>query len=254
MIEINNVNFSFGSSEVFRNLNVSFDNGRFYGIIGTNGCGKTTLLKLISKQLFPSTGKIFVDGINIADISRMDFAKKVSQLPQERHKVSISVYDLISTGRYPYHGSFGRYDKDDASIILDSAEKAGVLQFIDKDVRFLSGGEAQKVYIAAVLAQRTPYILLDEPTTFLDVSAKFEVISLLKRICLEGRGVVAVLHDISLAMKYCDELFIINKESMSGILTTPVSAFERGIIQDVFNVKCSASYINGKTEFFISER
>jgi len=253
MIEIRNIDFSFGDFGIFHNLNVTFEKGKFYGIVGTNGCGKTTLLKLISRQILPCYGNISVDGENIADLSRIDFAKKISLLPQERYKVSISVYNYISTGRYPYHGTFGKYGKEDVDIILDSADKAGVSQFIDKDIRLLSGGERQKVYIATVLAQDTPYILLDEPTTFLDVSAKFEIMSLLKKISAEGKGVIAVLHDISLAMKYCDELLVISRDSFFGDLFTPISAFENGIIREIFNVKCTAMNIDGKTEYLISE-
>ena len=244
---------SFGENHLFKGVEFGIRKGDRAFLLGANGCGKTTLLKLISRQILPCYGNISVDGENIADLSRIDFAKKISLLPQERYKVSISVYNYISTGRYPYHGTFGKYGKEDVDIILDSADKVGVSQFIDKDIRLLSGGERQKVYIATVLAQDTPYILLDEPTTFLDVSAKFEIMSLLKKISAEGKGVIAVLHDISLAMKYCDELLVISRDSFFGDLFTPISAFENGIIREIFNVKCTAMNIDGKTEYLISE-
>ncbi len=253
MIEIKDVSFSYGDNLIFENVSLSLQLGKFYGVIGQNGIGKSTLLNLISRHLDVSSGCILVDGINIKSFSRFEFAKRVSVLPQEKTKQSITVYDHIASGRYPYHGTFGRFHNGDKSIINDSAKKVGVYELFQKDIRYLSGGERQKVYIATVLAQDTPYILLDEPTTFLDISTRFEIMSLLGKISETGKSIIAVLHDISLAMKYCDKLLILNKDFGINVMT-PEYACNRGIIDELFNVRCKFAEIDGKKEFIITER
>lgn len=253
MIEIKDMSFSFDDKVIFDNVSVAMESGKFYGVIGQNGIGKTTFLKLISGQLNIKSGSILVDGTDLRGISRPEAAKKISVLSQEKFITDVSVYDYISSGRYPYHGAFGRFCKRDDDIIRDSANTVGVSNLLDRDIRSLSGGERQKVYIASVLAQDTPYIFLDEPTTYLDISTKFEIMSQLKKISKDGKGVIAVLHDISLALKYCDELLILENTSEIKAIT-PKIACNNGIIDRLFKVRCSRVEYEGKTEFIISER
>ncbi len=252
MIEIKDLSFSFGKKKILENLCVTFKPGNFYGIIGPNGSGKTTLLKLMSGQLKADNGNILIDGININSFRRIDFAKKVAMLPQERYKASISVYDHIACGRYPYHGAFGKYGEDDDKIISECAKIAGVNEFLDIDIRYLSGGERQKVYLATVFAQETQYILFDEPTTYLDIPTSFGIMTTVKNVCKKGKCAIAVLHDISLALQYCDYILILNN-NQSQMLSLQ-EACESSIIEDTFNIRCTVIDINGKQEYVISKK
>lgn len=252
MIEIRNLCFSYGNNRIFEGFGSEFKQGKLYTVVGPNGSGKTTLLKLISRQIKQSSGDILIDRINSKEMSRMDLAKKVAILPQEQSRISITVYDRIMCGRYPYQGAFGKIVKEDIDAVNNSASVVGVTEFLDKDIRYLSGGERQRVYLASVLAQDTPYILFDEPTTFLDISNQFEIMTLLHRISGKGKGIIAVLHDISLAMRFSDEILFMDKKNNSFELLTPECAFESGVLQRVFNVKCSKIVLNGKTEYVLT--
>ena len=253
MIEINGLCFSFGSEPLLNNVCAEFAKGKFCGIIGPNGSGKTTLLKLITGQYKPSDGKVLIDGAVPHILSRREMAKKVSVLSQERKIGGITVRDYIASGRYPYVGAFGKFSEEDISAVELSAQKAGVAELMDKDISRLSGGERQRVRIAAVIAQSTSYVLLDEPTTFLDFSNMFEIMSLLKQQSREGKGVVAVLHDIPMALKFCDELLVL--DSKNGISETVTSDDEKcgKIIETTFDVKCRIVNVDGQKEFFIGK-
>ena len=253
MIEINNICFSFGDKVIFNKLNAVFEKGQFCSIIGPNGSGKTTLLKLLSALYKPTSGNIIIDGSDILTIRQRELSKRIAVLPQEKNKTAVSVYDYIASGRYPYHGSFGKYTSEDSEITVSSAKKTGVFDLLSKDIRFLSGGERQRVYIAAVLAQDTPYIILDEPTTFLDIANKFEIMAFFRAISNSGKGIIAVLHDISLAMKFSDKILILDRAKGISEMLLPDELYESGLIDSVFNVKCSKVEFDEKTEYFLTK-
>jgi len=253
MIKLENISFSYGEKRIFDGLNACFDKGSFCCIVGPNGSGKTTLLELTAGFIKPKCGTITVDGHDIFSITRRELAKLISVMPQEREKHSISVYDHISSGRYPYLGFLRKQTMQDKRYIQLAAEHTNLSGMFDKDVSLLSGGERQRVYLATVLAQNTPYVLLDEPTTYLDISTRFEVISLIKTLADCGKGVIAVMHDISLAMKYADKLLIIDSNHKLHGIYTPKQAYDLGLIERVFDVKCTMTNIDGKTEYILSQ-
>ena len=254
MIELKDLCFSFDNKIIFNNLNAVFEKGEFCSIIGPNGSGKTTLLKLLSGKYKAKSGNISIDGTDISIIRRTDLSKKIAVLPQERNKPAITVYDLIASGRYPYHGTFGKYNSSDNEIILSSAGKAGVYDLLDSDVRFLSGGERQRVYIASVLAQDTPYIIFDEPCTFLDIYNKFEIMTCFKNICRSGKGIIAVIHDLTFALKYSDKILILDRENDISEFLSPDEIYESGLIEKVYNVKCHKTFVDGQIEYVITSK
>ncbi len=254
MIKIDNLCFSFGDKKIFDKLNAAFDKGQFCSIIGPNGSGKTTLLKLISGYYKYDSGYISIDGLNVLSVPRRELSKMIAVLPQEKSKTAVSVFDFISSGRYPYRGSFGKYTSADYEIIDSCAKKTGVSEYLSTDIRFLSGGERQRVYIASVLAQDTPYIILDEPTTFLDIANKFEIMTCLKDACGIGKGIISVLHDIGLSMKYSDKILVLDRFKQVAELFSPDELYESGLIETVFGVKCLKVQIEGTDEYIIREK
>lgn len=254
MIKADNVSFSYGEKRIFQNLSVSFEKGKFYCIVGKNGSGKSTLLRLLSGFIRPKSGVITVDDKSISMYSRREYAQKTAILPQEREKVNFTVYDFVSSGRYPYLGITRKLTDTDRKFISEAIVFTNLESRITENISTLSGGERQRVYIATVLAQNTPYVLLDEPTTYLDVFAKFEMMDYLKDLTKKGKGVIAVMHDISLAMKYADLLLVLDNENESYTICTPNEAYENGSVEKAFGVKCRAVKTDGQTEFIICNK
>ncbi|MBR5307361.1 MAG: ABC transporter ATP-binding protein [Clostridia bacterium] len=254
MIKAESITFSYGENKIFQSLSTAFEKGKFCCIIGKNGSGKSTLLKLLSGYIKPEQGVISVDDKAASSYSRREYAQKTAILAQEREKADFTVYDYVSSGRYPYLGITRRLTATDRQLISEAISKTNLESKIHENISNLSGGERQRVYIASVLAQNTPYILLDEPTTYLDVSAKFEVMNYLSDMAKNGKGVIAVMHDISLALKYADSLLILDKENGIYTACTPTEAYENGSIEKAFGVKCKAISTDNKTEFIITDQ
>lgn len=207
-------------------------------IIGPNGCGKTTLLKCAAGIIKPSSGSVFLDNRPLPSIQEKERARLVSYMPQSRSAPEISVRQLTAHGRYP-HLKWGQSLREsDREIIRRSIEQAGLSELSDRLVSRLSGGERQRAYLAMMLAQQTPLMLLDEPTTYLDLSAQFSLMQLLKGLCLKGRSAVVVLHDLALALEYGDRVLLLQDGRLvaSG---TPESVYASGKIQTVFGVGVS---------------
>ena len=232
MIKLNNISFSYGKKTVIDNISTDFQCGKLYGILGANGSGKTTLLKLISGILKPDCGKITVDGLDIPN--RKVMAKKLALMPQYRSLPDMTVWDFVACGRFPhsYHLSV-----KDTKIIDSVLKTTDLTHFKDRFLNTLSGGERQKAYLALCLAQDTDCILLDEPTTYLDIAGSHSFMEILTGLKAEGRCIVSVFHDISLALKYCDELLILNGGNLC-FRGTPEEVTENDILKDVFGVEC----------------
>lgn len=196
---------------VVHDLSVSIPPGKVSVIVGANACGKSTLLKSMARLLKPQSGAVLLDGRSIAEQPTREVAKTLGLLPQTpTAPEGIVVADLVGRGRYPHRSFFGRWSDDDERAVNEALTLTGILDLADRPVDELSGGQRQRVWIALALAQRTDVLLLDEPTTFLDVSHQVEVLDLLTDLNLErGTTVVMVLHDLNLAARYADHLFAV---------------------------------------------
>ena len=232
MIKLNNISFSYGKKAIINNISAEFECGKLYGILGANGSGKTTLLKLVSGILKPDYGEITIDGLEITN--RKVKAQKLALMPQYRSLPDMTVWDFVACGRFPhsYHLSV-----KDTEIIGSVLKTTDLTPFKDRFLNTLSGGERQKAYLALCLAQDTDCILLDEPTTYLDIAVSHSFMEILTGLKAENKCIVSVFHDISLALKYCDELLILKSGNLC-FTGTPEEVTENDILKDVFGVEC----------------
>lgn len=195
---------------VIRGLDLRIAPGRMTMIIGANASGKSTLLSVLARLNAPSAGSVELDGVDVATIPRRRFAQAVGLLPQ--HPIApdgLTVAELVARGRHPHRGVFQRWSATDTRSVDDALAKTGMSALADRPVGDLSGGQRQRAWIAMALAQSPRILLLDEPTTFLDLSHQLEVLDLLVQLNrTEGTTIVAVLHELNLAARYADELVV----------------------------------------------
>lgn len=235
MLEIKNVTVGYGKQTVLDGVNVEFEKGKLTGIIGINGCGKSTLLKAILGILPLSAGEISVDGRDVRAMGRNEIAKKIAYLSQGKSTPDMTVSQMVLHGRFPYLSYPRRYSEKDKAIAYAAMERVGILQLADKPLSCLSGGMRQNAYIAMALAQKTDYILLDEPTTYLDIAHQLELMNILRDLACEGKGVVAVMHDLPLAFDFSDEISLIKGKELI-VKATPADMSASSAIKDTFGV------------------
>ena len=236
MLELNRISAGYGKQTVLDGISVDFEKGKLTSIIGVNGCGKSTLLKAILGILSLSSGEIFIDGENLLTISRNEIAKKIAYLSQGKNIPDMTVEQMVLHGRFPYLSYPRRYSSHDREVAIKAMETVGVAEFAHKPLYSLSGGMRQNAYIAMALAQDTDYILLDEPTTYLDIAHQLELMRILRKLADSGKGIVTVMHDLPLAFDFSDRLAVMNN-GMISIQATPSEISESHIVEDIFGVK-----------------
>ena len=252
MIELKNISFSYYGKKILDGISLNIREGELCGIIGPNGCGKTTLIRLLSRMTSPECGDIVLDGRPYSDIPRREFARSVSYFPQGRPIPDMTAEELVSHGRFPYSSGGGLSEADRVAIdtAFDGAECA---KFRHRALKELSFGERQRVYMAMLLAQEAKFAFLDEPTTYMDISNQLAMLSLLRRMSGGGRGVAAVLHDISSALKFCDRIIVISggRIAFDG---PPDAAVASGSISEVFGVGCRSVEVDGVREYILTHQ
>lgn len=237
------LSFSYHGLElILDNLNFSIPQGDFVGIVGPNGSGKSTLLKLFSGVLKPKTGQIYLQERVVAQIPSKEMAKILAVVPQSTEPIyNFSAYEVVAMGRYPHQGRWSTADVKDQKVIQRVLEQTGVWNLRDRNIQELSGGERQRVIIARALAQEPQVILLDEPTSSLDISYQIEIFDLLQELNLEGVTIVAVLHDLNLAAQYCTHLAMISKGRII-VSGTPDEVITVKNIREVYQTEVVISY------------
>jgi len=247
MISLKNVTSGYCSKEVIKNINITFEKGTITSIIGKNGCGKTTLLKVSSNLLKPFSGDVILnDGessINLGAMNSNQVAKRISYLPQNKDVPNISVYNLVMHGRFPYLNFARIPQKSDKAIVEDIIDVMRIREYKHKNLQELSGGQRQKVYIAMVLAQNTDIIFLDEPTTYLDINHQLEIIEIVRELKRSGKTIVMVLHDLSSALSYSDKICLMDKGEIA-ICDRPKAVIESKKINEIFNINCEEVHLN----------
>ena len=201
MIELKNLRAGYPGRPVLEGIDLEFRPGEVLAILGPNGCGKSTLLRTANGLLPRDGGEVLVDGVPLEELSAKEVAKKVAYLPQSRTTPNITAGRMVLHGRFPYLSYPRRYRREDHEMVKRALEWAGAAELAPRPLAELSGGQRQKVYLAMALAQDTETILMDEPTTYLDVGCQLEVMALARRLAEEGRAVVMVLHDLTLALR-----------------------------------------------------
>ncbi|GAA1376256.1 ABC transporter ATP-binding protein [Catellatospora chokoriensis] len=198
----------YDAEPIVRDLDVTVLDGKVTAIVGANACGKSTLLRGLARLLRPRAGNVLLDGKAMADLSTLDVAKVLGLLPQAPLAPDgITVADLVSRGRYPHQGWFRTWNDRDHDAVARALDATDTADLVNRPLRQLSGGQRQRVWIAMALAQDTDLLLLDEPTTFLDINHQVELLRLLRTLNAQGgKTIVAVLHDINLASRFCDHI------------------------------------------------
>ncbi|TDB82967.1 ABC transporter ATP-binding protein [Actinomadura sp. KC216] len=219
-------------------LDVAIPDGSFTVIVGPNACGKSTLLRALARILKPSAGTVVLDGAPIAGWPAKKLARTLGLLPQTSiAPEGITVADLVSRGRYPHQSLLRQWSKEDERVVAESMAATGVQDLAARAVDELSGGQRQRVWIAMALAQQTPLLLLDEPTTYLDIAHQIEVLDLCARLHEEGRTVVAVLHDLNHAARYATHL-IAMRDGRIVAEGDPCEVVTSALVEDVFKLPC----------------
>lgn len=210
-VETENLKIGYNDNIIVESLDMKIEKGKITSIIGANGCGKSTILKAIGRIIKKKSGSVFINGYNIEYQKSKDIAKQVAILSQiPIAPTSLTCYELVSYGRFPYQKGFGKMSPEDKTIVNWALESTNLTQFKDRVIGSLSGGQRQRVWIAMALAQNGNIILLDEPTTYLDLSCQLEILELLVKLNKENNTtIVMVLHDLNLAAKYSDNLIAI---------------------------------------------
>lgn len=247
MIEIYNICAGYGEKEILHNISLSFEKGKVYALIGPNGCGKSTLLKTLIRINPHTKGNIFVSSKEITEYKANELAKKIAYVSQGKHTPDISVLRMVLHGRFAYLTYPRRYRKEDYEIARTALKWAGLSELEEENVSHLSGGMQQKVYIAMALAQDAEAILMDEPTTYLDISHQFRLMEMARQLAEQGKCVIMVLHDLSQALQIADEI-IVMKEGEILDTGTPQKIYENGKIQEAFEVELE--YIETENGFY----
>lgn len=224
---------------IISDLTVEVPDGRVTAIVGPNACGKSTLLRGLARLLKPAGGQVILDGHDINSLHTKDVARKLGLLPQSSlAPEGISVADLVSRGRFPHQKVLRQWSREDADAVAYAMECTAVTELSGRLVDELSGGQRQRVWVAVVLAQQTPLILLDEPTTFLDIAHQVELLDLFAMLNREQqRTVVAVLHDLNHACRYADHIIAMKAGAIvaQGI---PAEVITEDLVESVYGLKC----------------
>jgi len=230
------VTLKYDERTVARDLSVTIPDASFTVIVGPNACGKSTLLRALSRLLKPSTGKIVLDGGDIASIPAKETARRLGLLPQSSiAPEGITVADLVARGRYPHQSFFRQWSEADEAAVAQAMASTKITELANRPVDELSGGQRQRVWIALVLAQDTPILLLDEPTTYLDIAHQIELLDLLAQLNKQGRTVVAVLHELNHACRYASHLIAMRDGALIA-QGKPADIVTEKLVKDVFGL------------------
>ncbi|MFF1508693.1 ABC transporter ATP-binding protein [Streptomyces sp. NPDC058326] len=235
-----NLTLSYDRRTVATDLAVEIPDRSFTVIIGPNACGKSTLLTALARMLTPRAGQVYLDGAAIASYRSREVARRLGLLPQSSTAPGgITVGDLVARGRYPHQGLLKQWSADDEAAVVEAMRQTGVLELAERPVDDLSGGQRQRVWLSMVLAQQTPILLLDEPTTFLDIAHQVEVLDLCAELhARRGHTVVAVLHDLNQACRYATHLIVMRPGGVIAAEGDPSTVMTAELVEDVFGLPC----------------
>lgn len=235
MIELHKLAAGYPERRVLERVSLQFPDGQITVLAGPNASGKTTLLRTILGLEPRLEGEIFLDGTAQTDLTARELALRVSYLPQSRPVPNITAGRMVLHGRFPYLGYPRRYRPEDWAMAKAALREAGAEELERQLMSRLSGGQRQRVYLAMLLAQDTRNVLLDEPTTYLDVAHQFRLLDRARRLADQGRAVVLVLHDLCLALRWADQLVVLDSGRLQ-MADSPERVFTSGILDQVFEV------------------
>ena len=237
-IQTISLSLAYDSKAVIEQLNTTIVTGEVTTLVGPNGCGKSTLLRGLTRLLKPQTGHVFLEGKNIHHLPTKTLAKQMGILPQSpTAPEGLTVYELVAQGRYPHQGFLQQWSVEDENITREAISTTNMVAFADRPLDTLSGGQRQRAWIAMALAQKTPILLLDEPTTYLDIGYQLEVMELVEKLNHEQQmTILLVLHDLNQAARYSHRMIVLNEGQIVAD-GPPTEVLTANLLASVFNVQ-----------------
>ena len=242
-LEIRDLKYSYNKYPVLDGIQLDVREGEILGILGPNGCGKTTLLKNLNKNLSPMGGCIMLDGTDLDTLAKRDIAKTVAVVPQTNEiRFSFTAREIVSMGRMPFQRTMEGESREDAKIVDEAIEKVGLTHLAGRHINTMSGGERQRVMIARALAQTPRILLMDEPTLHLDINTQLEALDLIYELSKKsGLTVVIVSHDLPMVAKYCDRIAMIHDHKVM-CCGTPEEVLTPENMRIVFSIDAELGY------------
>lgn len=253
MIELQKLCAGYPGQAVLEDISLSFQPGRVLILLGPNGCGKSTLLRTAMGLQMKTGGQILLDGVPLEKKTPREVAQKAAYLAQSRTVPNITAHRMVLHGRFPYLTFPRRYRPQDYEAANKALAWADALDVANRPMQELSGGQRQKVYLAMALAQDTETVLMDEPTTYLDIRHQLEVMDVARRLAKQGKAVVLVLHDLCLAMQAADEIAVLSEGCLAA-LGTPETIYRSGILEEVFAVKLGRMDTEDGFQYYCAKR
>lgn len=252
MIKMSHVYAGYGNEKVLHDVNLSFEAGKITIIVGPNGCGKSTLLKTLIRMNPSTSGQIKIDGNLVDGLKSNELAQKIAYLPQGKHAPDITVKRMVLHGRFAYLKYPRRYRKEDYEMAEKAMKLVGIEDLEEKNVSQLSGGTQQKVYIAMAIAQDTPVVLMDEPTTYLDISHQMKLMEWARKLADQGKAVILVLHDLGQAFRYADQIVVMSEGKVLDC-GSPEDIYIKEIVNDVFQIQMSRVLTESGYQYFVMQ-
>jgi len=242
-LKVDRVQFYYEARKVLDEISFEAGEGEFIGLIGPNGSGKTTLLKIIDGILRPKVGSVYLDCKRISELDPKELAKELAMVPQTADlNFDLKVFDVVMMGRYPYLGKLSLEREVDEEKVRFWMRLTNTLHLAERSIKEISGGERQRVLIARALAQEPRILLLDEPTSNLDVCYQIEIMNLLKELVEKlGLTIICAIHDLNLAARYSDKIILINGGRIKGI-GRPIEVLTKENLRDVFKIEAKVEY------------
>jgi iron complex transport system ATP-binding protein len=238
-LETKKLTLAYEGTPILRNIDLAIPPGKITVLVGANGCGKSTLLRGLARLLKAKSGKVYLDGKDISQLKSKTVAQKLAILSQSPvAPEGLTVRNLVAMGRYPYQNWLQQWSKEDEIKVEEALSITKTTEIADRLLNSLSGGQRQRAWIAMVLAQDTNILLLDEPTTYLDLAHQIELLDLLQQLHeTKGKTIVMVLHDLNLACRYADYLVAV-KQGKIYAMGSPKQVMTEDMVQEVFGLKC----------------
>ena len=239
LVEVDDLWVSLGGTTILRGVDATVDRGRLVGLVGPNGAGKTTLLRTVAGAVTPDAGSITVAGERIGDLPSKATSRLVTTVPQDTTVAfEFDVRTVVGMGRHPHRSRIGRWTEADTAAVERALDRTDTRQFADRAVTTLSGGERQRVLLARALAQGTPVLLLDEPTGSLDINHQVRTLELVRELVADGRTVVAAIHDLDLAARYCEQLLLLSGGEVVAA-GAPASVLTESAVGEAFDARAT---------------
>lgn len=253
MLEINHLHVCYGRKEVLHDVSLPCKQGEVTVLLGPNGCGKSTLLKSVAGILPMAKGDVLLNGISMNGLKETERSRRIAYLSQGKSIPDITAGRMVLHGRFPYLTYPRRYRSEDFAIAAKAMRQMEIEPYQDMMMSELSGGMRQKVYIAMALAQESEVILMDEPTTYLDIGQQFRLADTIRELANQGKTLLLVLHDILLAFKLADAIAVMQDGRIKA-LAAPKAIQESSILQDIYGIRIKRIMIEGNEEYYYNPK